>query len=176
MAYTPLPGAKPTLLERIFPHPLLTITLTVVWMLLLNSISVGGLVVGLVLGMLLPILSSQFWPERGRLKSLSCVASYVLIVLWDIVVANIEVAYLILFRASDKLHDCWVTIPLDLKSPEAITTLAATVTMTPGTVSSDLSADGRSLLVHCLDAPDPQAVVTHIKTRYEARLKEIFGD
>jgi multicomponent K+:H+ antiporter subunit E len=46
--------------------------------------------------------------------------------------------------------------------------------MTPGTVSSDLSEDGHSLLVHCLDAPDPKATVAEIKNRYERRLKEIF--
>jgi multicomponent K+:H+ antiporter subunit E len=46
--------------------------------------------------------------------------------------------------------------------------------MTPGTVSSDLSADGRSLLVHCLDAPDAKEAVMQMKTRYEERLKEIF--
>jgi len=68
-----------------------------------------------------------------------------------------------------------VTIPLDLRSPEAITVLAGTITMTPGTVSADLSADGRALLVHCLDADHPDAVRDEIKTRYERRLKEIFG-
>lgn len=52
--------------------------------------------------------------------------------------------------------------------------LAGTITMTPGTVSSDISACGRALLVHCLDAEDPQAVREQIKTRYERRLKEIF--
>jgi multicomponent K+:H+ antiporter subunit E len=46
--------------------------------------------------------------------------------------------------------------------------------MTPGTVSCDLAADGRSLLVHCLDAPDPDLAVRQMKLRYEARLKEIF--
>ena len=59
-------------------------------------------------------------------------------------------------------------------SPEAITVLAATITLTPGTVSCDLSEDGHALLVHCLHAPDPAAVLDEIKTRYEARLKEIF--
>ena len=46
--------------------------------------------------------------------------------------------------------------------------------MTPGTVSADVSAEGHALLVHCLDASDPDAVRDEIKTRYEARLKEIF--
>ena len=49
-----------------------------------------------------------------------------------------------------------------------------TITMTPGTVSCDLSADGRSLLVHCLDAPDAEDTVRQMKERYEDRLKEIF--
>ena len=52
--------------------------------------------------------------------------------------------------------------------------LAGTITMTPGTVSCDLSADGRSLLVHCLDAPDAEDTVRQMKERYEDRLKEIF--
>jgi multicomponent K+:H+ antiporter subunit E len=84
------------------------------------------------------------------------------------------VAYLILFRRGEDLHSQFVTVPLDLRTPEAISTLAGTITMTPGTVSASLSADGRSLLVHCLDTDDPQKTVSDIKARYESRLKRIF--
>jgi multicomponent K+:H+ antiporter subunit E len=84
------------------------------------------------------------------------------------------VAYTIIFKSNRSIHSRWVTIPLELTSPEAITVLAGTITMTPGTVSADLAADGRSLLVHCLDAEDPDAVRDEIKHRYERRLKEIF--
>lgn len=66
-------------------------------------------------------------------------------------------------------------IPLDIRTPEAITVLAGTITLTPGTVSCDLSECGHALLVHCLHAPEPDSVVTDIKTRYELRLKEIFA-
>ena len=59
-------------------------------------------------------------------------------------------------------------------TPEAITVLASTITLTPGTVSADMSNHGHSLLVHCLDAPDPAAVRDEIKERYERRLMEIF--
>ncbi len=72
------------------------------------------------------------------------------------------------------MSPAWVPIPLDLRSPEAITVLAGTITLTPGTVSAEFSADGRELLVHALDAPDPDAVRDEIKSRYERRLKEIF--
>jgi len=95
-------------------------------------------------------------------------------VAWDVVVANLQVTRLILFRPVESLATRWVVLSLELRSPEAITVLAGTITMTPGTVSCDLSADGRSLLVHCLDAPDAEDTVRQMKERYEDRLKEIF--
>ena len=96
------------------------------------------------------------------------------VVAWDIVLANLQVARLILRVPNDRLRSRYVTVPLALTSPEAITVLAGTITMTPGTVSAELSADGRALLVHGLDVPDPDALVGDIKSRYEARLLEIF--
>ena len=95
--------------------------------------------------------------------------------MWDILVANVEVAWIVLTRPNSKLHPAWVVIPLDLKQPEAISILAGTITLTPGTVSADMSDGGHSLLVHALDAPDPDAVRDQIKNRYERRLKEIFA-
>lgn len=161
-------------LQRWLPHPLLTIVLVVLWMLLLNSFAMGGLVMGLFLGIVIPIITSNFWPERPPIRAYGKALAFMLLVAWDVIVANIHVARLILFRRADQLHTRWVTVPLELDSPEAITVLAGTITMTPGTVSSDLSADGRSLLVHCLDAPDAEEAVMQMKSRYEARLKEIF--
>jgi len=95
-------------------------------------------------------------------------------VLWDIVVANVEVSMIILFKRNRDIHSHWITVPLELTSPEAITVLAGTITMTPGTVSSMLAADGSSILVHCLHTDDPEGVRDNIKSRYEWRLKEIF--
>jgi multicomponent K+:H+ antiporter subunit E len=95
-------------------------------------------------------------------------------VLWDILVSNVTVALIVLFKPNSALRPAWVTVPLDLRSPEGITVLAGTITMTPGTVSADISADGRAILVHCLHAPDPSGVASDIKARYESRLKEIF--
>ena len=162
------------MIARIFPHPLLTLTLVIVWQMLVNYVSLGTLVFGLILGIVIPLLTAPYWPDRPRLKSPVMIVEFIVIVLWDIVVANIVVAKTILFTRNTSMHPAWVTIPLDLRSPEAITVLAGTITMTPGTVSSDIAADGRSLLVHCLNAPDPDAVREEIKQRYERRLKEIF--
>lgn len=159
--------------KSLLPHPLLTLLIVFVWV-LLNGISWGAGLLGLVLGVAIPRLTSAFWPDRARISSPLTIIEYALIVLWDIVVANFEVAYLILFRRGDDLHSCFITVPLDLRTPEAITALAGTITMTPGTVSASLSADGRALLVHCLETDDPEGTVATIKSRYETRLQRIF--
>jgi multicomponent K+:H+ antiporter subunit E len=161
-------------LHRLLPHPVLTVLLTIIWLLLVNSFSLNSLVMGLILGLLIPFATAAYWPERPRIRRPFAVFSYVLLVMWDILVANVVVAWTILTKRNDAMHPTWVSIPLDLKRPEAISILAGTITLTPGTVSADLSDQGNALLVHALDARDPDAVRDEIKERYERRLKEIF--
>lgn len=163
-----------TFIQRWLPHPLLSLVLVLLWMALLNDFSAGGLLLGLVLGIVIPIVTSHFWPDRPPVRSYGKALAFIALVAWDVVVANMQVARLIVFRPADKLRVRWVAVPIELESPEAITILAATITMTPGTVTSDVSADGKSLLVHCLDAPDVVAAVERMKTRYERRIKEIL--
>lgn len=162
------------MLRKILPHPYLTLTLIVVWQILVNKLTLGNLLLGTILGLVIPLITSPYWPNRPRLTSVPRIVEYLLLVLWDICVANFQVAQIILFKSNADTKSAWIRVPLDLHTPEAITVLAGTITMTPGTVSSDLSADGRSLLVHCLHAPDPDAIRDGIKARYERRLKEIF--
>ena len=152
----------------------MTLILAVVWIILQNNLSFGMAVFGLILGVIIPRLTAVWWPDRPRGFKIGKMTAYVVLVLWDIIVANVEVAWIVLTRPNSKLRPAWIVIPLDLRQPEAITVLAGTITLTPGTVSSDVSNTGHYLLVHALDAPDPDAVRDDIKQRYEARLKEIF--
>lgn len=161
------------MLKRLFPHPYLTLTLIVMWFLLVNQWKVGSLVMAVTLATILPHLTSAWWPDRPRVRPFH-LAAYSLLVLWDVIVANFQVARIVLFMPRDKIQSNWITVPLDLHSPEAIALLAGTITMTPGTLTADMSACGRALLVHALHAPDPAAVRDDIKARYEARLKRIF--
>jgi multicomponent K+:H+ antiporter subunit E len=89
-------------------------------------------------------------------------------------VANVQVALIVLFKPNRAIRSAWITVPLDLTSPEAITVFAGTITMTPGTVSAMLCADGRSILVHALDVDEPRRRARRHEVRYERRLKEIF--
>lgn len=162
-------------MRRIFPHPYLSLTLVLLWFLLVNQWKLGSLVMALLLGTLIPLLSAHWWPDRAVIRRPLALAAYGCLVLWDVILANFHVARIILFFPADHIRSAWITVPLDLTSPEAISLLAGTITMTPGTLTADVSADGRALLVHALHAPDPDAVRSEIKTRYEARLKRIFA-
>ncbi len=162
------------MLRRLFPHPYLTLLLIVTWMLLVNGTKLGSLVMAIILGTVIPLLTAPYWPNRPRLRNLPAIIGYVLVVLYDIVKSNFIVARIVLFMPKADIQPAWVTVPLDLQTPEAITVLAGTITMTPGTLTADMSSCGRALLVHCLHAPDPAAVRDEIKARYEARLKRIF--
>lgn len=162
------------MIARLLPHPLLSAVVAMVWVALVNEISLGSLLFGLLLGIVIPMFTSAYWPQRPAVRRPLKVLEYALIVLRDIAMSNVQVAYLVLFRSGDSLRSRFVTVPIDLQSPEAIAVLAGTITMTPGTLSADIAADGSAILVHCLEADDPDAVVAAIKDGYERRLKEIF--
>jgi multicomponent K+:H+ antiporter subunit E len=162
------------MLNRLIPHPLLSLTLVLVWIGLVNTVTIGNLILGSVFGLIIPMLTAAYWPNRPAIARPFRIAEYILIVLWDIVVANVQVAMVILFRRERDIRSHWIPVPLELTSAEAITVLAGTITMTPGTVSATLSADGGAILVHCLHTDDPDSVRDDIKSRYERRLKEIF--
>lgn len=161
-------------MRRLFPHPYLSLTLVILWFLLVNQWKLGSLVMAIILATIIPLLTTTWWPNRPRVKRPFGLAAYSILVLWDVIVANFQVARIVLFMPRDRIRSAWITVPLDLQSPEAISLLAGTITMTPGTLTSDMSACGRALLVHALHAPDPDSVRNAIKTRYEARLKRIF--
>jgi multicomponent K+:H+ antiporter subunit E len=161
-------------MNRLLPHPGLSALLVAMWMVMVNDLTFGTLFLGLVMGVVVPLFTAPWWPGRPRVRYLPAIG-YLGIVLWDIIVANFQVAAIILFKPNHALRPAWLAIPLDLTTPEAITVFAGTISLTPGTVSTDVSACGKYLLVHALHAPDPAAEIAKVKARYEARLKEIFA-
>ncbi|MHB1224769.1 MAG: Na+/H+ antiporter subunit E [Gemmatimonadaceae bacterium] len=168
-----MPG-RPGPAGRLLPHPVLSTVLLVSWLLLHDSVAAGVVVSGALLAVGLPLLTRRFWPEAPQTMRLAPVSRLVAVVLWDILAANIRVARLVLGPAR-ALRPRFIELPLAVTSPLAITTLAGIITLTPGTVSANLSGDRRTLLVHALSDDDPAATVADIKQRYERPLLEIFG-
>ncbi|HEY9120654.1 MAG TPA: Na+/H+ antiporter subunit E [Marinobacter sp.] len=161
------------MLDRLsFPHPYLSVLLFVVWQFLSDGVSGGSAVMGLILAWLIPQLSRGFWPDPPTFTRPWKLPAYLVLVLYDIVVASTSVARLIL--SGRQPRPMLVPYPLELTHPLAISMLASTISLTPGTVSADISDDRKLLLIHALDAESNEEVISGIRARYEARLKEMF--
>lgn len=64
--------------------------------------------------------------------------------------------------------------PLSVSRDFEITLLANLITLTPGTLSVDVTADGKALLVHAIDCPDPDAARREIAEGFERLIREAF--
>jgi multicomponent K+:H+ antiporter subunit E len=163
-------------LRRLAPHPLLSLLLLVCWLWLNNTLEPGQVLLGAALGVAIPYVTRRFWPEPLVVRRPLRVVEYAAVVLYDVVVANLQVAAIILGPLS-RVRPAFVRVPLDLRTDFAVTVLASTVTLTPGTVSVEVEDDGtgrRWLVVHALRCLDAHDMVRTIKERYEQRLKEIL--
>lgn len=161
-------------MRRWLPHPVLSAAIFLLWAALTNAASLGALVVGALLAVLLPLLTQRFWPDAPRLARRGAILRLAARVALDILVANLAVARRVL-GPLDRLRPAFVEVPLALRDPFAATLLGSIVSLTPGTVSIDVDRTRWVLSLHALDAPDPQALIAAIKARYEAPLLEIFA-
>jgi multicomponent K+:H+ antiporter subunit E len=158
---------------RLFPMPAHSLLLFVVWLLLNNTLAAGHIVLATFFAVTIPLLTSRLQdPQPSFQRPLLCL-KYVLRVISDIIMANFEVALLVL-GPTRKLEPGFVAIPIDIEHKFPITILASTVSLTPGTVSAEISSDERWLYVHVLHLADKEALISSVKQRYEAPLKEIF--
>ena len=85
-------------MHRLLPHPLLTPALAGIWLLLVNSATPGQILLGLALGWATPLLTLRFWPETVRVYRPLTLLRFVATVLYDILLANLIVARLVLGR------------------------------------------------------------------------------
>lgn len=159
--------------RRLFPQPVLSGVLFLLWLLLHNTVTPGHLLLAALIAVAIPRITHRFWPDAPRLRRPLTLLRLLLVVLWDIAVANVVVAIRVLGPVK-RLRPAFIWVPLELENEFGITVLASIISLTPGTVSVDVTADRRRLLVHCLDTDDEARVVAEIKRRYETPLKEIF--
>ncbi len=160
-------------MTRWLPHPLLTPLLTLVWLLLNNTLAPGHMVLGVLLGWAIPRFTLAFWPDKVRIYRPISLLRFTGVFLYDVLVSNVAVAKMVL-AGPKALAPLFVSVPLDIKSELGLSLLANTICLTPGTVSARLSPDRRVLWVHALYCTDPDDLVRTIKTRFEAPLREIF--
>ena len=160
-------------MKRLLPAPLLSAALLLCWLMLNQSASAGNWLLGSVLAVAVPWFTERLRPDKPRLKAWGTALSLGGVVLKDIVLSNVEVARRVLGPEA-VLSPGWVWVPLDIRDPHGIVALAGIITLTPGTLSAELSEDRRHLLVHAFNLGDAPALVADIKRRYETPLREIF--
>ena len=165
------------------PHPVLSVLLAVVWLLLQHSLAMPQLITAALLGWGVPQWVRGFLgvagqgaarPGRlGRWGRLRIALRLAGVVLWDIVASNLAVARLVLSpRALPQ--PAWVVLPLGIQHPDAIALLATVITMTPGTLSCVVDERAGQMLVHVLAGGDPATLVALIQQRYERPIGALF--
>ena len=159
-------------MKRLLPHPLLSAMLLVIWI-LANQPTFGHLLLGSILAWAIPLYTARFWTEQVTIRRPVRLLGFLLVVLYDIVVANLTVARLLLGPMRN-IRPAFIEMPLELRSDVAISLLANTISLTPGTVSTYLSQDRRTLVIHSLHTEDPAETIATIRRRYETPLKEIL--
>jgi multicomponent K+:H+ antiporter subunit E len=150
-----------------------TLLLALFWLLLVNELSVAQGVLGLALGAAVAAATAVLRAPRLRVHRPGAALQLLAVFMYDIVVANLAVARAALSPRMP-IRPQFVHVPLDIEEPGAAALLAAMVTLTPGTVSVDLDLRRRILRVHGLLVDDEARAAATIKTRYEARIREIF--
>ena len=153
----------------------LGVALLIIWVLLNGTWSVGQVLAGLALSVVMLLLAASLRPVRPRLRRPHVLVALLVTVFVDVVRSNIGVARIILgMTARREVHSGFLDIPLDLRDPHALAILAAIVTSTPGTAWAGLSADGSTLTLHVLDLQDEAYWIRTIKDRYERPLLRVF--
>jgi multicomponent K+:H+ antiporter subunit E len=160
-------------LGRLVRRPALSVVLLGVWVLAFNRVTPLVLLGGLAVGVAVPLATARFWPEYPARIRYGAALRFGGVFLWDVLVANVRVAALVLGPAA-RLRPAFFVVPLDVEDPYVTAVLAAVVSLTPGTVSADYDPQARALLVHGLDVGDAAAEAARIKTRYERALRRIF--
>lgn len=160
-------------LFRLLPMPVHSLLLFIVWLLLNNTVAPGHLVLAAFLSIVIPLLTSGLQDPQPSFRKPLVTIRYALRVIGDIIKANFDVALLVI-GSSKKLCPAFVAVPIEIEHEFPITILASTVSLTPGTVSAEISEDKKWLYVHVLHLTNKDELIASIKQRYEQPLMEIF--
>ena len=160
-------------MTRLFPHPLLTAALLLMW-LLLNGFTPGHLLLGAVIALAASRTVLALQPSKPRLRRWTQVFRLLGILFVDILRSNIAVTRIVLGQRNLKVTAGFVSIPLQLRDPTGLAILACIITSTPGTAWVEYRSAEDLLLIHVLDVLSEESWSDLIKNRYETLLMEIF--
>ena len=154
------------------PFPMLSMALAGTW-LVLAGISTLHVALAFLVAIVIPLIIAPLLGVLPSIRSVTAAMRLAGRVLWDIVIANITVARLVLGPVS-RLRPAFVKVPLTATHPYAISLFSSMISITPGSIPLALAPDARTLLVHVLHVEDEKAFIINVKERYERPLMEIL--
>jgi multicomponent K+:H+ antiporter subunit E len=157
----------------LLPHPLISLALFLLWLLLNQTIAPGPALVGLVVAVLGGLMLTRLRPAKLRMGAPLVALRLAMIVTVDILRSNVAVVQVILGRQKQR-QTGFIHIPLTTRDPRALAALAVILTATPGTAWVEYDDEEGWLLLHILDLVDEEEWVRIVKDRYERPLMEIF--
>lgn len=152
---------------------LLNNLLTFVWVALTGSFTLFNFVLGFVLSFLVLTRIYREKHERRYFRVVPEAIGFFFFFLWELIKANIEVAYDVM-TPSFFMTPGIVRVPLDVRTDFEITLLANLISLTPGTLSLDISEDRTVLYVHAMYLGDKEEFINGIKNGFERRLLSLL--
>lgn|GEM_PF-136191 len=139
---------------------------------------IGQFLLGITVGLPVAYLFRRLYAEgidlTGTLGSVPYAVLFVLVFLREVVAANVDVARRVL-APTMPIEPEVILIPLRVRTDLGITTIANSITITPGTITLDHDPEENALYVHVIDGRDPEAIVEPIRT-WENYALEIFDE
>ena len=161
-------------MKRWLPSPWLSAGLFAMWLLLNQTIAAAHLLLAAVIAIGMPLLTGPLRPAGTPLRHPWVLARLIAAVGWDVVRSSLEVGAGVLRAGRQPPRARFVLVPLALRNPYALASLAMITAVVPGTVWAELATDRSALLLHVFDVDDEAAFIAHYKSRYERPLQEIF--
>ena len=152
---------------------LLNILLAIAWILLTGELTAENFVEGLIIGYIILWVSKAALGGTKYFKKIPKAIGFFFYFIKELIVANLKVAFDII-TPKDYMKPGIVAVPLDAETNMEITLLANLITLTPGTLSLDVSKNKKVLYIHTLYLEDTEKFRTEIKDGMEKRLLEVL--
>jgi len=147
--------------------------LAVAWAAAVGEITLTSLLTGFLLGYLALWLNGDLLQARAYCARVPRLVEFLLFFLWELLLANLRVAYDVL-TPTFHMRPGIVAMPLDAKSDFEITLLANLISLTPGSLSLDVSPDRRFLYIHSMYVRDAEEEKQKLKDGFERRLLKVL--
>ncbi|WP_375449589.1 Na+/H+ antiporter subunit E [uncultured Devosia sp.] len=154
----------------------LMIVLTLLWGAMTGSFHGANLLLGAFLALLILMVLRGRTAGVAGLRRVGAIAMLAGMFIQELMLSAVRVALIVLMPdLRSRLQPAIVAVPLTLKSDVEITLLANMITLTPGTLSIDVSDDHSVLYVHVLTLNDREALLAGIASGFEARIRAVFA-